>query len=167
MWALPAEGRRDELPRLVQAFAAGDPGGGSRGAARALWSIRREARHPAGLDDPEGGLDGRVASLRERLPEDLRRAPAGPDLGSLGFRSLYLTEDEWAAEIANRTVHGVLHLGWVAGDDGRHRGQLAILVKPNGSLGRAYMAAIGPFRHLIVYPAMMRRIERFWNRREL
>jgi Protein of unknown function (DUF2867) len=107
-----------------------------------------------------------VASLRERLPEDLRRAADGPEHDSLGFSSLYLTEDEWAAEIANRTVHGVLHVGWVGGGDGRHRGQLAILVKPNGTLGRVYMAAIGPFRHLIVYPAMMRRIERFWNRRE-
>jgi Protein of unknown function (DUF2867) len=33
-------------------------------------------------------------------------------------------------------------------------------VKPNGVLGAGYMAAIRPFRRLIVYPAMMRRIER-------
>jgi Protein of unknown function (DUF2867) len=35
-----------------------------------------------------------------------------------------------------------------------------VLVKPNGLLGEAYMLAIRPFRHLIVYPGMMRRIER-------
>jgi hypothetical protein len=39
---------------------------------------------------------------------------------------------------------------------------MAVLVKPNGLLGTAYMAAIRPFRHLIVYPSMMRQIEREW-----
>jgi hypothetical protein len=36
-------------------------------------------------------------------------------------------------------------------------------VKPNGRFGTAYMAAIRPFRHLIVYPAMLRGIEREWR----
>jgi hypothetical protein len=35
-------------------------------------------------------------------------------------------------------------------------------VKPNGLLGKAYMAAIKPFRYLIIYPALMRSIEREW-----
>src|SRR3712207_6962224 len=39
-------------------------------------------------------------------------------------------------------------------------GQMAVLVKPNGLFGKAYMAAIKPFRYLIVYPALMRMIER-------
>jgi len=37
-----------------------------------------------------------------------------------------------------------------------------VLVKRNGLLGTAYMAAIRPFRHLIVYPQMLRDIERQW-----
>jgi hypothetical protein len=37
-------------------------------------------------------------------------------------------------------------------------------MKPNGLLGIAYMAAIKPFRHLIVYPAMMRQIGRNWRK---
>jgi hypothetical protein len=36
-------------------------------------------------------------------------------------------------------------------------------VKPNGLLEAAYMAAIRPFRHLIVYPALMQQIERGWR----
>ena len=40
---------------------------------------------------------------------------------------------------------------------------MAILVKRNGLLGRAYMAAIAPFRHVLVYPAMLREIERRWR----
>lgn len=39
---------------------------------------------------------------------------------------------------------------------------MAVYAKPNGSLGPAYMTAITPFRHLIVYPAMLRAIERGW-----
>ena len=59
---------------------------------------------------------------------------------------------EWAAEIANRTVHGITHIGWVPDGTDGYRGQMAVLVKPNGLLGIGYMAVIRPFRHLIVYP---------------
>ncbi len=65
--------------------------------------------------------------------------------------------------LANRTVHGVLHPGWVE-DGAQHRGQMAVLVKPNGRLGRLYLAAIAPFRHLVVYPALLRDVERRWER---
>ena len=40
---------------------------------------------------------------------------------------------------------------------------MAVYVKPNGLLGNAYMAAIAPFRHLIVYPPMLREIGRNWR----
>jgi hypothetical protein len=33
---------------------------------------------------------------------------------------------------------------------------MAVLVKPNGPFGTAYMAAIAPFRHLMVYPPAIR-----------
>jgi hypothetical protein len=99
------------------------------------------------------------------LPDDLRHAPSGPKFDALPFASLYLLDDEWAAEIANRTVHGILHLGWVLDQAGAYRGQMAVLVKPNGLFGTAYMATIRPFRHLIVYPPMMRQIERTWRAR--
>ena len=102
-----------------------------------------------------------MRSLRERLPPDLRRAP-GPDFAALPFTSLYLLGDEFAAELANRTVHGVMHVGWVPDGAGAYRGQLAVLVKPNGWLGAGYLAAIRPFRNLIVYPRMMRDMARRW-----
>jgi hypothetical protein len=105
-----------------------------------------------------------VATLRDRLPVDLRDAPSGPDFDALPFTSLYLLEDEWAAEIANRTMNGVMHVGWVPDAAGGYRGQMAVLVKPNGALGAAYMAAIRPFRHLIVYPPMIGEIGRLYQR---
>ena len=86
--------------------------------------------------------------------------PRGPDFAP--FTSVYQLENEWAAEIANRTVHAVMHIGWVPEESAGYRGQMAVLVKPNGPLGAAYMAAIRPFRHLIVYPALMRLIEQKW-----
>jgi hypothetical protein len=42
---------------------------------------------------------------------------------------------------------------------------MAVLVKPNGPFGTAYMAAIAPFRHLIVYPPAIREIGRRWRAR--
>ena len=54
-------------------------------------------------------------------------------------------------------MHGVMHVGWVPDGVGGYRGQMAVLVKPNGLLGTVYMAVIRPFRHLIVYPLMTRR----------
>ena len=52
-----------------------------------------------------------------------------------------------------------MHIGWVPDQTDGYRGQMAVYVKPNGLLGNGYMAAIKPFRHLIVYPQMMRQIE--------
>ena len=163
VWALPTPGGRDDFPRLVQQFASADPSQSLPRAARALWALRWKIGQLFGWDDDDDGLGSRVATLRDRLPADLRDAPRGPDSDSLPFTSIYLLEDEWAAEIANRTMHGVMHVGWVPNGDGGYRGQMAVLVKPNGRVGSAYMAAIRPFRHLIVYPSLMRLIERRWR----
>ena len=164
VWSLPTPGGPDDFPRLVQGIAAGDPVQNPSCAARALWSIRWIAGRLLGWDGPRSGTGARVPTLRDRLPGDLRAGPSGPEFGALPFTPLYLLEDEFAAEIANRTMHGVLHLGWVPDGAGGYRGQMAVLVKPNGLLGNAYMAAIAPFRHLIVYPPAIREIGRAWRR---
>ena len=44
---------------------------------------------------------------------------------------------------------------------------MAVLVKPNGLLGAAYMAVIRPFRYLIVYPQIMRAVRRKWRAGEI
>jgi len=165
VWALPTPGGPDDFPDLVRQFAAGDPASGLPGIARLLWNLRFKVGELLGWDDSKTGVGSRVPTLRERLPADLREVPSGPVFDSLPFTSLYLLENEFAAEIANRTMHGVMHLGWVAVQDGGYRGQMAVLVKPNGVLGSAYMAAIKPFRYLVVYPAAMRQIEAVWRSR--
>ena len=164
VWALPTPGGPDDFPRLVRQFASGDPSRSLPAPARMLWALRWRVGALLGWDGEDDGVGSRVPTLRDRLPADLRDGRPGPEFDSLPFTSLYLLEDEWAAEVANRTVHGVLHLGWIPDGDGGYRGQMAVLVKPNGLLGTAYMAAIRPFRYLIVYPALMRRMEREWKR---
>jgi hypothetical protein len=164
VWALPTPGGPNDFPRLVELLASMDPGKGSSRAARALWVMREKAGALLGLDDPSTGLGARVPTLRERLPADLREGPAVPVSHALPFTPLYLAGEEGAVETANQTVHGVLHFGWVPDGSGGFRGQMAILVKRNGLLGAIYMAAIAPFRHAVVYPAMMREIERAWSR---
>jgi hypothetical protein len=114
------------------------------------------------LDEPVGESASPVGSLRDMLPADMR--DTSPDgLATGRFTPLYVTDDEAAWEIVNRTVHGILHLGWVPDGSGGFRGQLAVLVKPNGLLGAGYLAAIAPFRHLVVYPSMLGNIERIWR----
>lgn len=165
VWALPTPGGPDDFPELVRQFAEADPARGLPGIARLLWSLRFTVGGLLGWDETRTGVDSRVPSLRERLPADVREAPSGPVFDSLPFTSLYLLGNEFAAEIANQTMHGVLHLGWVEEEPGSYRGQMAVLVKPNGVFGRAYMAAIRPFRYRVVYPAMMRQIEAVWRSR--
>jgi len=164
VWGLPTPGGPGELPRLVSQFVSGDdfPQGAPL-VVRALWEARFKIGGLLGWDDTGTGVRSRVPTLRDRFPEDLRAAPTGPDFDALPFTSLYQLENEWVAEMANRTVHAVMHIGWVPDEAGGYRGQMAVLVKPTGLLGTAYMAAIKPFRYLIVYPALMRQIEREWE----
>jgi hypothetical protein len=97
--------------------------------------------------------------------DDLRNTATDIDFRSLPFAPLYRTDVEFAAEISNQTMHGVMHLAWVDNGEGRYQGQMAVYVKPHGLFGKGYMAFIKPFRYWIVYPALMRQIERAWNTR--
>jgi len=162
VWALPTPGGADDFPRLVEIVASGDTNSDSR-VAQALWAIRWKLGEVFGWDDVDPDDLPDWESLRDRLPQDLRDSPTGPEFAELPFEPVYLLDDEWAAEIANKTVHGVLHLSWVPDGHGAYRGQMSVYVKPNGLLGKAYLASIQPFRHLVVYPPMLRRLERVWQ----
>jgi hypothetical protein len=162
VWALPTPGGRDDFPRLVYGTVSQDLTRHPSRAVRALFAIRWKLGALLRWDDPGTGVGSRVPTLLDRLPTDLL-ATQRPEFATLPFTALYLTDNEFAAEAANRTMHGILHLGWVPDGSGGYRGQLAVLVKRNGLLGRAYMAAIAPFRHLIVYPQLTRAIGRKWS----
>lgn len=175
-WALPAQGGADEFPALLDLAASLDPSESQSRATRFLWELRdrlgkwfdlgrTRAEAEPGAPAEELPIPGTgEASLAARLPEDLRGSAAAGEFGSL-FAPLYRTEREAAAEISNRTVHGVVHFGWAERGEGRYQGEMAVYVKPRGRFGEGYMLAIKPFRHLIVYPALMRQFERAWDAR--
>jgi hypothetical protein len=174
VWRLTTPGGPDDLPRLVELITTPDGrGDGFSAPVRALFALRWKLGALFGWDGADAGVGDRVFSFRERLPADLLAGPRGPDLHAVPgreepdakpmFRSVYMTHDEWVAETANRTVHALMHIGWVPDGSGGHRGQMAVLVKPNGVLGTAYMAAIKPFRLALVYPALLRSIGRRWR----
>jgi hypothetical protein len=161
VWALPTPGGPDDFPRLVRKATSGAPEDGASAVGRVIWAIRWKLGALLGWDDEDRAPER--PTLRDRLPADLRNGPSGPGFDEKPFTAVYLLEDEFAAEIVNRTVHGIMHLGWVEDKDGVWRGQMAVYVKPNGLLGHAYMVAIRPFRYLLIYPPLMRKIERDWK----
>jgi hypothetical protein len=176
VWALPVEGSAADNERVLELMASSDPADADSRAVRALWRLRDRLGSWFGLGrvslPADGGSDGAgdlpipgtsETSLSERLPDDLRGTANGVNFGSLPFVPLYRTDVEFAAEISNQTVHGVMHLAWVEQGEGRYQGQMAVYVKPRGVFGKGYMALIKPFRYWIVYPALMRQVERMWN----
>ncbi|AJF66553.1 DUF2867 domain-containing protein [Streptomyces vietnamensis] len=155
----------DDFRLALAAITAGAGLSKQTGPTRFLFAVRWKLGALLGWDKPQEGLGPRVRSLRERMPEELT-ATADPTPGPGPFTSLYELHDECARELANKTVHGVMHLGWVETPDGGHELRMAVLVKPNGPFGRLYMALIAPFRYAIVYPAMTRQWEASWRDRE-
>jgi hypothetical protein len=179
VWALPVHGDVEDFQALIQLLLSSDPTSVESLPTRVLWDLRDRLGRWFGLGAISDSVDGaggdaagelpipggNESSLAGRLPDDLRETAAGLSFSSLPFVPLFRTDREFAAELSNRTVHGVLHLAWVDQGEGRYQGQMAVYVKPRGMFGKGYMALIKPFRYWIVYPALMRQTERVWNRR--
>jgi Protein of unknown function (DUF2867) len=179
VWALPVRGGAGDFQTLLQIMTSDDLMDSASLPTRILWGARDLLGSWFGLgristpidsarDDAAGELPipgTNETSLTDRLPDDLRNTASGLHFDDVPFRPLYLTDDEFAAEMSNQTVHAVMHLGWADQGDGRCQGQMAVYVKPRGQFGKGYMALIKPFRYWIVYPALMRQIERAWNAR--
>ena len=178
VWALPVHGGAEDFQALLELMVSSDPANAESLPARVLWRVRDRLGRWFGLGRVSarstviGGAAGELpipgtseSSLTARLPDDLRNTAVDLEFDSLPFVPLYRTDVEFAAELSNKTMHGMMHLAWVDQGEGRYQGQMAVYVKPRGPLGKGYMALIKPFRHWIVYPALMRQIERTWNRR--
>ncbi|WP_420318649.1 DUF2867 domain-containing protein [Ekhidna sp.] len=103
-------------------------------------------------------------SIRERYAESENlKFEDLIDPGTDDFIPVFQLQNEYLSEIENKTVHAALHLGRVkkGGDFGI---QMAVYVKPKGTFGRLYMKLIQPFRHWIVYPALMKSVKRRWQK---
>ncbi|MEO6027618.1 MAG: DUF2867 domain-containing protein [Candidatus Binatia bacterium] len=136
------------------------------GGALALIELRRVLGKVFALDsNREMPIPGRAEN---RVRARLDAADHARDLGVLPakvggtFEPVYAFADEALLEIANRTIHALLHLSWVEAAPGRRSVVLAVYVKSRGWQSRAYMALIKPFRHFVVYPAWIAHISRTW-----
>lgn len=172
VWELPACGTREQFGDFLEAMASFDVTSEGSAASRFLFWLRLR------LGDLLGWEDGKArpipgcteTSLVERLPAELRGTAQTPQLNPVmqeaagGFQPLFRTDDEWAAEISNATVHGVMQLTWVPAG-GSWRAHMAVYVKPRGLLGGAYLKLIDPFRHTIVYPSLLKQVGRRWEAR--
>jgi hypothetical protein len=168
VWAFRTPGAGpDDFPVMLAAMRAAGGFAKQTPPARFLFAVRWKLGALLGWDKATAGLGTRVQSLRERLPRDLRETVDGSDSGGIPLTPVYQLDNEWARELANKTVHTIMHLGWAPSSDGDHELRMAVLVKPNGRFGRLYMALIAPFRYLIVYPALTRQWERAWRDRTL
>jgi hypothetical protein len=177
VWALPVRGGAGDFDEFLKLSLSLDPADSDSAPTRFLWNLRDQLGKWFGLGRitlPAGESSGESlsipgsdeASLLGRLPDDLRGSGDEVDFGRLPFTPLYRTDTEAAAEISNQTVHGVAHLAWADRGNGTYQGQMAVYVKPRGAFGRGYMGLIKPFRYWIVYPALLRQVERAWEQRE-
>jgi Protein of unknown function (DUF2867) len=177
VWALPMQGGLEDFQGLLDLAGSFDPSKAESLPTRFLWKLRDrlgvwfdlgEISAPVDGDEPgELPIPGTgETSLRHRVPADLRGSAEGFSFGSLPFVPLYRTDREAAAELSNKTVHAVGHMGWVDLGGGRYEGRMAVYVKPRGAFGRAYMGLIKPFRYWVVYPALMKQMERAWDARD-
>jgi hypothetical protein len=174
---LNLELRAHELLRDVPLYdvsAIDLPGGG---AGRSIADIRAlEAAAPAsrvstglfGLRRFLGrvfGWDGETIrpeeSLLPRLSErDRNESEVAPGTRAGAFLQLYQFHREALAEIRNATVHGWISTTLLPAAGG-YRFYFAVYVLPVSWMTRPYLIAIEPFRWML-YPAMLRRIQRAW-----
>lgn len=175
VWELPVDGGPDDFGAVIDLMRHLDFPGSAPLPVRLLWGVRdllgrmfglgriSTSADDAGAWPPVPGTEER--SLIGRVPANLRDTATDPHLTDKPFRPLYLTATEFADEMSNRTMYGVMHLAWVDQGDGRHQAQMTVYVKPRGAVGKVYMAFIKPFRYAIIYPALMRYLARSWRAR--
>jgi hypothetical protein len=160
----PAEGGPDDFLALLEVIGSIDPAHGDSAATRLLFRCAAaSAMRAAGTATAAIPIPGdHETSLRTRLPDDLRGTANGParelqvhlpHRRRMGRRDVQPDRPRRDAPRLGRP--GRRHLP----------GRLAVYVKPRGRFGAGYMAAIAPFRHHIVYPAMLRQIARAWDAR--
>jgi hypothetical protein len=104
-------------------------------------------------------------SYAERLsPADRARSLVAPGTPDGHFRILYRFEDEQLSELRNATVHAFASLS-IRQTPGGYLAYLGVFVQPVHRFTRLYMGAIAPFRRLVVYPAVIRKMQSAWAER--
>ena len=162
-WGIPLQGGGPG--RTVQDLRAVMTAGrvAAPGLVQGLFRLRTRLGALFGWDRPRPAW--MAESYAARLsPEDRARSAVTPGTPDGPFTLLYRFEDEQLSELRNATVHGFASLSIRPTSDG-YLGYLGVFVKPVHRLTGLYMRAIKPFRRLIVYPALIRQMQRAWAER--
>jgi hypothetical protein len=119
-----------------------------------------------GWDSPRPSTQA-MPTFADRLTDaDRARSltPAGVREGPNGlFRVVYRFENEKLVELINLTVRAAALSALVETANG-YRFYFAVYVRSVGRLTPFYMAAIDPFRKLIIYPSLLRSVRSNWDR---
>jgi hypothetical protein len=110
------------------------------------------------------GLSAGGSCIDRLSPADHARSRAVPGTPDGRFRLLYRFEDEQLSELRNATVHAFLSLS-IRPAPGGYLAYLAVFVQPVHRWTGLYMRGIAPFRRLVVYPAIIRQVQRAWAER--
>jgi Protein of unknown function (DUF2867) len=132
-------------------------------AVRGLFWLRRRVGALLGWDGQRPAWN--AESYADRLgPADRAQSLVAPGTPDGSFRLLYRFDDEQLGELRNATVHAFASLS-IRPAPGGYLAYLGVFVKPVHRFTRLYMGAIAPFRRLIVYPALIRKVQRTWTER--
>ena len=133
---------------------------------RGLLELRLLIGRHFGWDCPRPS-PGTAPTFADRLTDADRArslAQAGVREGPNGlFRVVYRFENEKLVELINRTVHAAA-LSVLVETANSYRFYFAVYVRSVGRLTPFYMAAIDPFRKLIIYPSLLRSVRSNWDR---
>ena len=163
VWAVPLSGggagrRIEDLRAVMVAGRETAPA-----VVRGLFRLRGRIGALLGWDHqrPAWGAESYAHRLSAADRAGSLVAPGTPD-GS--FRVLYRFEDEQLSELRNATVHAFVSFS-IRQTPGGYLAYVGVFVRPVHGLTRLYMGAIAPFRRRIVYPAVIRNVQRAWAER--
>jgi Protein of unknown function (DUF2867) len=162
-WAVPLAG--GGAGRTIQDLRAVFAGGVEAAPAfvQALFRLRGRIGALLGWDQQRPAWN--AESYANRLsPADRARSLVAPGTRDGPFRVLYRFEHEQLGELRNSTVHAFASLS-IRPTPGGYLAYLGVFVRPVHRFTRLYMAAIAPFRRLIVYPALIRKMQSTWAQR--
>src|SRR6266699_3046370 len=128
---------------------------------RALVNIRLFIGRLLGWDREPAATAWETFATRLTTADRLKSlAPAGTRQGL--FRIVYRFENEQLLELINRTAHAAA-LSALVETANTYRFYFGVYVRSVGRFTPVYMALIDPFRKLIVYPSLLRRVRASWN----
>jgi len=163
VWAirLPGGGAGRTIQDVWAVFIAGVEA--APPIVKGLFRLRGRIGALLGWDQqrPAWNAESYVPRLSE---EDRAQSLVAPGTPDGNFRLLYRFEDEQLSELRNATVHAFVSLS-IRQTPGGYLAYLGVFVQPVHRFTRLYMGTITPFRRLVVYPAVIRKMQSAWVER--